>query len=410
MKPRQSLLVAIIAAAIAVPLVLAATAGAQGEAGFETPEETRLALQRARNEARSAERRAELLEQEARSATEAAEKTAREAAALAARIQQAEAGIDAAEAQISLVNGQRRELDLRLAERREPLIRLTASLQKLARRPLVLSALRPGSLRETVYLRAILETTIPQVRRRTAALRAEIERGKALEAEARQALAVLRSSETDLAARRKSLAMLETRQRLESRRASGDAAREAERALALAEEARDLDGLVRRLDQAGTLREELAALPGPIMRPPRPEQSEVVTIASASPSPAANRPAGGFQLPVSGRTIAGFGSLDKGGTVNTGLSLSPRDGAQVVAPSGGRVAFASAYKGYGRIVIIEHPGGWTSLVTGLARTDVEVGDRLLGGSPLGVAGVGRPVVTLELRRDGEPVNPLDYVG
>jgi septal ring factor EnvC (AmiA/AmiB activator) len=410
MRLRRTLLVTIIAAACAVPLVLAATAGAQGEAGFETPEETRLALQHARDQSRSAERRAERLESEARAATEAAEKTAREAAAVAARIQQAEAGIDAAEARIALVNGQRRELDLRLAERREPLMRLTASLQKMARRPLALSALRPGSLRETVYLRAILETTIPQVRRRTAALRAEIERGKELEAEARQALSALRARETDLAARRKSLAALETRQRLESRQASGDAAREAERALALAEEARDLDGLVRRLDELGSLREELAALGGPIMRPPRPEQSEVIALASPSPSPAASRPAGGFQLPVSGRTVAGFGSIDDGGMAHTGLSLSPRDGAQVVAPSGGRVAFAGPYKGYGRIVIIEHSGGWTSLVTGLARTDVDVGELLLGGSPLGVAGVGRPVVTLELRRNGEPVNPLDYVG
>lgn len=410
MTPRQFLPVAIAAAACAVPLVLAATAGAQGEAGFGTPEETRLALQRARNESLSAERRAEVLEREARAATEAAEKTAREAAALAARIQQAEAGVDAAEARIALVSGQRRELDLRLAQRREPLIRLTASLQKMARRPLALSALRPGSLRETVYLRAILETTIPQVRRRTAALRAEIERGKELEAEARQALAMLRSRETDLAARRKSLSALETRQRLASRRASGNAAREAERALALAEEARDLDDLVRRLDQVGTLRAELAALAGPVMRPPRPEQSEVVAVASPSPSPAASRPAGGFQLPVSGRTIAGFGALDEGGTASAGLSLSPRDGAQIVAPSGGRVAFAGAYRGYGRIVIIEHPGGWTSLVTGLARIDVEVGDLLLGGSPLGVAGFGGAVVTLELRRNGEPVNPLDYVG
>jgi septal ring factor EnvC (AmiA/AmiB activator) len=73
------------------------------------------------------------------------------------------------------------------------------------------------------------------------------------------------------------------------------------------------------------------------------------------------------------------------------------------------VAFAGPYRGYGGIVIVEHPGGWTSLVTGLARIDVRVGDTLVAGGPLGVAGQGQPTVTLELRRDNEPVNPLQFL-
>ena len=40
----------------------------------------------------------------------------------------------------------------------------------------------------------------------------------------------------------------------------------------------------------------------------------------------------------------------------------------------------------------------------------EVGDRLVGGSPLGITGPGQPLVTLELRKDGQPVNPLDQLG
>jgi septal ring factor EnvC (AmiA/AmiB activator) len=74
------------------------------------------------------------------------------------------------------------------------------------------------------------------------------------------------------------------------------------------------------------------------------------------------------------------------------------------------VVFAGAYRGYGQIVIIEHPAGWSSLVTGLSTLDVAVGDQLVGGSPLGVTGPGQPLVTLELRKDGQPVNPLDQLG
>lgn len=390
-------------ALLSLPLV-GTVAMAQREDAAEDPAAIRARMQAAQREAASADRRGQQLEAQAREAIEAADKTARDAAALAARIQQAEAGIAAAEARLALIGKERSDLDRKLAERREPLVKLTGALQKLSRRPLALAALRPGSLRETVYLRAILESTIPQIRQRTAALRAEIDRGRALEQEAKQALSVLRKTEGELADRRSRLAAIETRQRLASRKAGGDADREVERALALAEEARDLDALVEQLDQAGNLRQELAALPGPIMRPNNPQTAAAATPASVAMATEAARLA--FQLPVSGRTVSGFGETSSGGVRNTGLTLAPRGGAQVIAPAPGRVAFAGPYRGYERIVIIEHDGGLTSLVTGLARTDVTVGEELVGGAPLGVAGLDRPQVTLEIRRDGAPVNPL----
>jgi murein hydrolase activator len=61
-------------------------------------------------------------------------------------------------------------------------------------------------------------------------------------------------------------------------------------------------------------------------------------------------------------------------------------------------------------VIIDHDGGWTSLITNLGRLDVAVAARVVQGSPLGLAGPGRPIVTTELRKDGAPVNPLGFIG
>lgn len=380
---------------------------AQQSSAVNSASQAREALQRALAEASAADSRGKRLEAEAEEASEAAERTAREAAALAARIQQAEAGIAAAEARIAIIGGQRSQLNRRLAERREPLVRLTGALQKLARRPLALSALKPGSVRETVYLRAMLESTIPQVRQRTSALRAEIDRGKQLEQEAQQALTALQTSETELGERQNRLATLETQQRLVSHQTGGAADRENERALALAEEARDLDALAEKFGTEAAIRKSLADLPGPILRPDSPQRR--IAAAGATPSPSAAANGSSFQLPVTGRTVAGFGDVGEGGIRNKGLSLAPRGGAQVTAPARGRVAFAGPYRGYDRIVILEHDGGWTSLVTGMARTDVSVGEQLVAGAPLGVAGVDGPVVTLELRRNGKPVNPLDYI-
>lgn len=394
-------------------MVLAATgmhdATAQGANGFDDPASIRQAIAEARADAASAAARGARLEKGAREATQAAEKTAREAAAVAARIQQSQAGIAAAEGRIALVESQRRSLMKRLAERREPLVRLTGALQNFARRPLGLAILRPGSLRETVYLRAMLDTTLPQVRQRTAALRGELERGRVLELEAREAVTSLEAEQGTLAQRRRRLAAIESRQRIEARARTGEASRETDRALALAEEARDLGTLVERLGEAGSLRDELAALPGPVLRPAQPDRATVSDRTAGGRADTGTAGPIDLQLPVAGRTLAGFGVQMASGVRSQGVTLAPRPAAQAVAPASGRVVFAGPYRGYGRIVIIDHGGGWTSLVTGLARTNVAVGDTLVAGSPLGVAGTGRPEVTLELRRDGAPVNPLDFI-
>lgn len=387
-------------------------AGSYTAAGsqFASPVATEAALRAALSERRRAEQRSERLEAEAARATVAADRAAREAAALAARVQQAEAGIGAAEARLALADRQRKALREAFGREQGPLVRLTAALQLFSRRPVALSILRPGSVSDVVYTRAILASTVPVVEQRTAGLRTSLARSRALQLEARRAIEDLGSEKTALAERRQQLAAIESRQRLASRAAVGGAERETERALLLAEEARDLDALVGELGRAGNLRQRLAALPGPVLRPARPE------LARATPTPSppgeatrATPPPAPYILPVTGRAVAGFAAPSPSGPA-TGLTLAPRPGAQVVAPAPGRVAFAGPYRGYGRIVIIEHGGAWTSLVTGLARVDVRVGELVVGGAPLGVAAQARPTVTLELRRGDEPVNPLEFVG
>ncbi len=410
----RSAIPTLLIASLACAAMFAALPSTRAQSAVQLidPDQAEAALARATRESGRAEARAARLTRAAEAATEAASRTASQAAALAAQIQQAEADIEAARARYSIARAKRGALAARLAEKQAPTARLTAALQTAARRPLALSALQRGSLKDVVHVRAVLASAVPQIRARTAALRSELDRGRALEAQAAAAIDQLRSSETALRTRRQSLAALENQQRITSRSARGAALREAERALALAEEARDLDGLVDRLDGVAALRRELAALPGPVLRPA--DLAAALPAAAAapadvtSPAPGAPPPAD-FQLPVQGRTLVGFGAKRASGLASTGLTLAPVAGAQVVAPGRGRIAFAGAYRGFGRIIIIEHDGGWTSLVTGLDRIDIAVGDTVIGGSPVGVTGAATQPLTLELRRAGTPVNPLQYL-
>jgi len=375
----------------------------RGEAGAALGEATR-ALS-------DAQARVVRLDREAAAATEAADRTAREAAATAAKIQQAEAEIGLARVRIAAIDRDRQDLRDRIALREEPLVRLTAALQMMARRPLAFSLMRADSLRETVWLRATLETMLPEVARRTASLRAEIVHGRQLQDQARSLAASLSQSERDLDARQRELVTIESRQRIASRAATGNAGRESDRVLALAEQTRDLGTLVSRLEADDSLAARLAALPGPLPRPADLGNAAAVPgrmllVAPVSAGPPLVRFAG--MLPVAGRLLSGFGEASQTGP-QRGIVLAPAGGAQVVAPASGRVAFAGPYQGYDHIVIIAHDGGWSSLVTGLGRVDVQVGESVVQGAPLGVAEPGHPRVMIELRRDGTPVNPMEFL-
>lgn len=363
-------------------------------------DQERTALARALADAKAAARRSATLEKQADSAVAEADKARAEARVVASRVQQAEAEIAAAEARVKIIATLQRAQRARLAARQQPLARLTAALQSMARRPTVLALVQPGSIDDLVRVRAVLATTLPRVEAETAALRQDIARSRDLARQATRAAALQRKGRQQLAFRRAELARLEARARTRSRELASTSRLEEERALGLSERARDLDSLVDDLEASASLRQRLAALEGPVLRPPRPQASEVVENAAAPASSA--RPA--YRLPTPGAIVTGFGEVAATGVRSRGLTLATRPGAQLIAPADGRIAFAGKYRGFGQIVIIEHVGGWTSLITGLARTRLKVGERVAQGDPIGRAAEIRPRITVELRRNGRPID------
>ncbi len=377
----------------------------QGTAGTTLAQEQQ-ALKAARRQSDDARDRAALLAQQATAARDAAEQARRRAAAVAARIQQAEADIQAAQARIAIIARLQHAQAARLAAKQEPVVRLTAALQMIARRPLALALVQPGSVSDAVHLRAVLGQVLPVIEQRTAGLRAELARSRALRATAQQAADALGQAQGDRKAQQVELAALEAQKRLAARDYRANAGLESERALALGERARDIVDLMDRLEQAGDLRERLARLSGPLPRPARPDQ------AGAAPAEADARPGGPppYRLPVVGQLVTGMGEVNDSGVRARGLTLVTQPGAQAIAPTAGRVVFAGPYRDYGQILIIDHGGGWTTLITGLHRLTTRVGDAVRQGDPVGVTGARRSNITVELRRNGRPVDIIPLVG
>jgi septal ring factor EnvC (AmiA/AmiB activator) len=373
---------------------------AASPAAAQTVQEEAAALVAAKRQALVAERRSAQLEREAEHARDAAARARAAMAAVAARVQAAEADIAAAEARIRIIEQLRARQRARLAEKQQPIARLVAALQTMARRPPALAIVKPGSLTDVVHVRSMLASTLPLIRERTASLRAEVTEGDRLRRRADLAMKTLRTGQRRLQTQRIKLAKLEAAQRQRSQNLIDSAMFEQDRAIALGEQARDIVDLMRDLDDQAQLRERLASLPGPVLRPPVPGQAAMPW--QDAPVRRSDRPA--YRLPVVGRLVTGMGEVSAAGLRSRGLTLATARGAQVIAPAAGRIAFAGPFRGYGRIVILDHGGGWTTLITNLARIDVRVGERVDQGSPIGRAVDRRPTVTVELRRDGQPID------
>ncbi|MDR7060774.1 MULTISPECIES: peptidoglycan DD-metalloendopeptidase family protein [unclassified Sphingopyxis] len=368
----------------------------------------RMQLIDAKQQSAAAMARSALLEKQALAASSEADRLKKRSAALAARIQSAEADIGAGEARVALVSRRLAGQRARLAQQQQPLLELAASLQQLSRQPPVSVLAQPGSLTDMVHARAVIDAAMPVIERRTAGARRELGALQTVRQQQAIALKALSASKTQLAQRRDALTRLENEGRLRSRELMSSAQLEADRALGLGEKARDIVDLMDSLEADSAVRAELAQLAGSLPRPRNPEGS----IAAAVPPAAAESELtqGAYRLPVVGRIVAGLGEVNESGVRSRGVTIAARPGGQVVAPAPGRVGFAGDYRGYGKIVIIDHGGGWVSLLTGMIALSVGVGDTLDSGAPIGRAGSDDSRITVELRRAGRPVDIVAMIG
>ncbi len=377
-----------------------------GYAAAQTFDSDRADLSRAKAESQAAEARAARLEAAADAQSDEAKAWLGKSAAVAARIQSAEADISAGEARIRLIDGIRNQQRTVLAQKQEPAVRLMAALQMIARRPPAIALVQPGSVNDVVHLRATLDTILPTLRARTAGLRADLERGRQLRADADKALAALNDSKAKLAGQRAVLVNIAAQHRAAAQRLSGSAIAEQDRAVAMGERARDIDSLLSEAAAQAEVQDSLASLPGPVLRPVQPgaARADPVEMARSNAGPT------GYRLPVAGKIVTGLGEVSEAGTRSSGMTIATRPSALVVAPADGRIAFAGPYRSFGKIVIIDHGHGWTTLITNLSGLDVRVGDEVLGGSPIGRTADSRPTVTVELRSGNSPVDIARYLG
>ena len=136
-------------------------------------------------------------------------------------------------------------------------------------------------------------------------------------------------------------------------------------------------------------------------------------IKPAMPFPDAK---GLLPLPVQGRRVLTFGEKTQYGSQSKGVVLETRHGGQVVSPSDGWIVYAGEFRSYGQLLIINAGGGYHILLAGLSQIDVQLGQFVLAGEPVGVMSTAAkgpqaktqdnaPILYIEFRKDQRPIDP-----
>jgi septal ring factor EnvC (AmiA/AmiB activator) len=122
-------------------------------------------------------------------------------------------------------------------------------------------------------------------------------------------------------------------------------------------------------------------------------------------------------LPVDAAIVAGFGRVVDQDfltqTVRNGVDFGAQRGAGVRATARAEVRFAGWFRGYGKIVILDHGDSFFTVSGHLDEIHVQVGDRVDEGETIGSVGetgsLSGPRLYFELRRGGEALDPVPWL-
>jgi murein DD-endopeptidase MepM/ murein hydrolase activator NlpD len=140
-------------------------------------------------------------------------------------------------------------------------------------------------------------------------------------------------------------------------------------------------------------------------------QTEVIITGTQDPPP--SKGTGYFINPLPGSTISSrFGS--RSGGFHLGQDMAKTYGSSIKAADGGTVIFAGYSGSYGKMVEIDHGGGFTTRYAHCSTLYVSTGDKVYQGKVIGLVGLtgvtSGPHLHFEVRKYGSVVNPASYIG
>ncbi|MDM7976750.1 MULTISPECIES: peptidoglycan DD-metalloendopeptidase family protein [Thalassospira] len=363
-----------------------------------------------------------------------------EAISVARRAQRLETTLTDLEDQLAELEVREKRAATSLEDKAGQYARILMALQRLSTTPPEAVIALPTSPQDTLRSAILLKAALPGVEQHARDLRAELEEIGTLREDIRTRRSEMAAATKELQAERQSLAALLNEKRKLRSETEAEAKMASRAVNELATEAKSLGDLLE------SLKKRAEGVPEPRMKPerqiakrtePKPAPAPSTIARNEPPATPAEKTApasktssandeelsvgssitlahGQLRMPASGKVVTLFGERSRGPdglavTHSKGIEIDTRPNAQVVSPFDGKVVFAGPFRGYGRLLIIEHGEGYHSLIAGFDRLDSVVGQYLLAGEPVGIMGELSPKLYLEMRHDGEAINPLPWL-
>jgi lipoprotein NlpD len=160
---------------------------------------------------------------------------------------------------------------------------------------------------------------------------------------------------------------------------------------------------------------EVKLVPAPTVPSAAPVKPAPASIAAGESVPAegaAQLNAGGvtWRWPGNGKVVGTYVSGDQ---TRQGIDIAGKEGDPVQAAADGEVVYSgNGLLGYGELIIVKHNASFLSAYGHNRKRLVQEGDKVKAGQQIAEMGSGassREELHFEIRKNGKPVNPLDYL-
>jgi len=375
-------------------------------------------------------------------------------------IKQSEAQLTAIEDRLSELQEQERILKGSLNQRHGQIAKLLSALQRMGRNPPPVLFTRREDALEMVRSAMLLSAAFPELGDQAKALAGRLTELVGVMTEIRTQGDQLRAEMKRLTDARTRLDGLMEEKRVSMEQGQSELQRMRTAAADISRSVTDLNQLITRLDQAvkdntslgsydADAARKQAAPPAAPIPPPAiaesvdspatkpgtklaaltpPPATDVIELAPAATlgSPGRIKPeiafaaaTGRLPMPAQGRRVLRFGEKTQFGGQSKGMVLETRQGAQVTSPCDGWIVYAGEFRSYGQLLIINAGDGYHVLLAGLSQIDVQPGQFVLAGEPIGTmsgwpqqaqasAAKNAPVLYVEFRKDGKPIDPSPW--